>query len=697
MKRLFYCLMLPIVALALAACGDDEEPGGQEGTDPNKIVPDPEGTITLSMRYDRETSLEGAIEIDNSYNFVGDNYDLCYFVSLGKVKGLGNVTRIPTSGWAPKVAVEPGCGYVACHKYIGGIGNDDWTFCRIYVDDVMSGVDGSVLGYIVKYQTPFMGPDEELQLETNAVVFDENGGAATVKIMNTNFVPFTVESSEEWAVATPASTTDYSFINDAVYIEVYNGLGDPMSTQATVTLTTLNGKTSEITVTRTPDPFVALSYSSFGEVSLDAGGVNAFRIGMYGNVPLRELEATTYSDWLTVELQNSTQKSSPYKLKYIGGKPASEKAETSDGGSSLYYYDLVLSAPANMERYMRTASVYITSDRYPSFSQQITTVSQEAFYFNLGETSVAFPQEGGESSVRVWTSAEFGNFSVKSSEEWCTAELSYSEDDATTWLNLAAAANHSEEERTATVEVLDIAGTTVGTVEVAQKGRGVELSADVMFFDRTSSSQTIDISATGDFNQNSIICSDDWFTATLTGDGGLTVRVTDASENRKGVVSFAGFSKTLEIRQSKYALKDAYSENGVEGTVYYLENGQGRIFKDLGSTAAWSIETVFLGAINEDDGRENMEIVKKQPDWMNLYPAFAVADALNTNGITGWYLPAENEMPSNDYVREIDYWTSTESSSGGAIVYDWGYTSYSTGGIPKSSKRYIMAVYRFEY
>ena len=66
MKRLFYCLMLPIVALALTACGDDEVPGGQEGTDPNKIVPDPEGTITLAMRYDGETTLEAVIAIDNS-------------------------------------------------------------------------------------------------------------------------------------------------------------------------------------------------------------------------------------------------------------------------------------------------------------------------------------------------------------------------------------------------------------------------------------------------------------------------------------------------------------------------------------------------------------------------------------------------------------------------------------------------------
>lgn len=107
MKRLFYCLMLPIVALAMAACGDDEEPGGQEGTDPNKIVPDPEGTITLAMRYDGETTLEAVIAIDNSYNFTSSGYYLCNFVSLGKVKGLGNVTRIllpvgpRKSQWSP--------------------------------------------------------------------------------------------------------------------------------------------------------------------------------------------------------------------------------------------------------------------------------------------------------------------------------------------------------------------------------------------------------------------------------------------------------------------------------------------------------------------------------------------------------------------------------------------------------------------
>jgi hypothetical protein len=75
------------------------------------------------------------------------------FVDLGIMKGLGNVTRIPVSGWASGVAVTPGHGYVARTS-------DGQRYLRIYVVDAITG--NQFTEFIVKHQYqdqyPFLYP-----------------------------------------------------------------------------------------------------------------------------------------------------------------------------------------------------------------------------------------------------------------------------------------------------------------------------------------------------------------------------------------------------------------------------------------------------------------------------------------------------------------------------------------------------------
>lgn len=52
-----------------------------------------------------------------------------------------------------------------------------------------------------------------------------------------------------------------------------------------------------------------------------------------------------------------------------------------------------------------------------------------------------------------------------------------------------------------------------------------------------------------------------------------------------------------------------------------------------------------------------MEVIKRIPNWQELYPAFYLCDQLNTNGISGWYLPARNEV---NLINRARVWTSTE-------------------------------------
>lgn len=120
------------------------------------------------------------------------------------------------------------------------------------------------------------------------------------------------------------------------------------------------------------------------------------------------------------------------------------------------------------------------------------------------------------------------------------------------------------------------------------------------------------------------------------------------------------------MTQSKYAVGDEYDENGVTGTVVLMDEGQRLIAKEVGS-AVWSTENVVTGANDNSDGTINTDKIKKIPHWATLYPAFALCDALNTGGITGWYLPASYELYYST-LRTTDSWSSTEYDSDKAYI-----------------------------
>lgn len=126
------------------------------------------------------------------------------------------------------------------------------------------------------------------------------------------------------------------------------------------------------------------------------------------------------------------------------------------------------------------------------------------------------------------------------------------------------------------------------------------------------------------------------------------------------------------IKQVKYACGDSYDENGIEGYIGYLSDNLNLVVRRLeeeyrwGVGLGWSMET---GAKDEYDGQVNMDIIKQIPDWESLYPAFAACDALNINGITGWYLPSINECR---LCHSDNNWSSTEYDGDYALINKWG-------------------------
>lgn len=164
---------------------------------PDKNIPDPTGTVTLNIMIGDDENKRvdingfGTIQINSAYNFVGYSSDYS-FVSLGKMKGLGNVTAIPQDGWNRSVAVNPGDGYVVrCKRYYS---DELYIYARLYVVSEIAGTSGGVIGYTIKCQAPFVLAPKftESSIEFDA---DENLEKELTFVNPTNV---TVKSHPDW-------------------------------------------------------------------------------------------------------------------------------------------------------------------------------------------------------------------------------------------------------------------------------------------------------------------------------------------------------------------------------------------------------------------------------------------------------------------------------------------------------------------
>lgn len=194
-------LNLVICASFLFSCtnGDNSDIEDNGGTiiAPGKELPDPTGTVVFNlMQGDEDTEIKGfvPIHINNAYNFEG-RYSSTYFVSLGKMKGLGNVTYVPQEGWNSTVAVTPGEGYVARSSYY----DNGSSYARFYVVSEIVGTSSGVIGYKVKCQAPFeLAP----KFTTNSIEFDA-GENLTKNIEFVNPTSASVKSSPDWCTVVP--------------------------------------------------------------------------------------------------------------------------------------------------------------------------------------------------------------------------------------------------------------------------------------------------------------------------------------------------------------------------------------------------------------------------------------------------------------------------------------------------------------
>lgn len=676
LERVFTFLLL---AVAFAACSsDDDSTDGNGNIKPDVNVNDPAGTVSLSMMKGpsiREGATGiGSIYIGNDYNFDGG-----YFISLGTVKGLGNVSYIPTTGWASKVSVRSGNGYVA---YSYG------TFYRIYVEKEIVGTTGGIIGYDVKYQAPFKGKDLELELPATSVSFDKKGGTENIVFNNKEFVVFTAKSSEDWCQIIPTSTYNYSFLANGIQI-IAQPSDVAATTEATITLTTAYGKKKEIKVTRGGvDPYLTLNETS---VTLDAKECER-QVGLNTNIQKEDLTiSNTASSWCKAEFVDQTRAihASAARIKFVGNKPA-KAVKAANAAGSASYYALVLKANSNDKDTERKGTITLKS-KDGKKSVTLNVIQDKAYLYvkDKGYNKASFDNEERNAAIgTVYTSLEYEDLQVSCNEVWCKPELQKSYGQII--LNANISKNTTEKSREAKIVISNKTKTLSFTLTVSQSGVKFIPSQTKVGFDKNYSNKTITINTNIDWEASS---NQSWCTLTKNGNN-LTIRATPYSgsaANRKATITFKGLSTKIEVDQSKYALGDEYNENGVKGEVICINDTIRYVGKDVGKTA-WSTEEVATGATDKYDGRLNMAVIKKISGWKDLYPAFALCDALNTGSVTGWYLPAMYELETINRVGIIRdwHWSSTEYNESEAFI------SYgNSGDHPKRTKYEVKAVHRF--
>ena len=494
---------------------------------------------------------------------------------------------------------------------------------------------------------------------------------------NPNIVTFTCTSSEGWCKVLPASTHSQAFLYNGININV-----EPSSNinadNAVVTIKTDYGKETKLKVVRAGlKPYMSIEQNDIQSEAKE----NIVYIPFSSNIGKENFKFSgSAMSWCKVEIidinQYINQKAST--VKWIGGKAASTSTQPE---GIVVAYQLKLTINENPNTSTRNGIITVSTND-GKLSEDIN-ISQKEGYITLGQNEyiVAHNEPYRSYYVDFTSSLKFKSIKTKSSADWCKIK-SISEGYGR--FDFGCEANTSFTQREATITLFCESGNVKATLKVKQDGVPFAPSANRICFDKNSSNRTISIKtslSTWEAKSNQ-----SWCTVNKNGNN-LIVRATATTTNRKATISFKDIPATKTVEQSKYTTGDTYDENGIKGTVIYMQDTVRYVGKDLGQ-AVWSTENVEIGANDNYDGRKNMEVVKQQPNWKTLYPAFALCDALNVNGVTGWYLPAVNE---EDYYAGNKGWSSTELNASQALFSrrpSWSPASKNTEGT-------VQAVHRF--
>lgn len=157
------------------------------------------------------------------------------------------------------------------------------------------------------------------------------------------------------------------------------------------------------------------------------------------------------------------------------------------------------------------------------------------------------------------------------------------------------------------------------------------------------------------------------------------------------------------VADGPYKVGDYYNDGTKEGIVFQVSDDgmHGKIVSLIDHRDIWAVSAASenaTGATSTVDGMDNLERIKKQPDWETNYPAFAWCASLGSS----WYLPAVDELlliyenksiinrmlNEKGYGEVVDdlYWSSTEVEEEPDCAW---YVNMNDGDSNYNSKNYI--------
>lgn len=346
----------------------------------------------------------------------------------------------------------------------------------------------------------------------------------------------------------------------------------------------------------------------------------------------------------------------------------------------------------------RSAVITVTESLTNTSSQLEVKQSKKVAYVRIIGASDNLILNAKAQSVKLTIETNvLDNLKVFKDVDWVQASIGDSE------LRITVDENKSlTDERTSTIIISDTEHNASASLTITQSANNISASQTNFLFDRYATNRTLTI--TTDLEEWETTCDADWVTWSYNGNQ-LTIRVTAAAETRSATIYLAG-SPSIRVYQTKWAVKDNFDEDGVQGTVAQITAGTVLVYREVYSSWKWSHENVLVGADSESDGVYNTDVIKKIPNWETLYPSFYECDKLNVNGVTGWYMPAINELSGMKPVLTTSrydytyYFSSTEKDSNNSYVcyayrQSWRDNSY----FLKSNTYKIVAInkYHFDY
>lgn len=156
----------------------------------------------------------------------------------------------------------------------------------------------------------------------------------------------------------------------------------------------------------------------------------------------------------------------------------------------------------------------------------------------------------------------------------------------------------------------------------------------------------------------------------------------------------------------KYKIGDLYSENGLKGVVFAVDqNGEhGKILSLDEAEFSWCrsrewVKKIEIGCFNAEDGAENMKKIMSFVGWEDNYPAFKWCKDKGED----WYLPAKEEI-SAITLEEREAVNAGLAAAGGTLIPNvgesgryWSSTEYDAASAWHVYMRYGLEYYTVKY